>query len=119
MEQVAWVRVFSHGNAMLASHVRNVLAAAGMPCELRNMTLGGATGELPPLECEPQVWVAAHNQQRAEALIQSALDPAQGVPDWVCAGCGEHLDGAFDTCWNCARPRPAGALGDCGPGAAS
>ncbi len=38
----AAVRVFAHSNALLVSHVRNLLEAAGIPAQLRNMTLGGA-----------------------------------------------------------------------------
>lgn len=38
------VRVFAHANALLVSHVRNVLAAAGIPVSLRNMVLGGGAG---------------------------------------------------------------------------
>ena len=100
-----YVRVFAHSNALLVSHLRNVLAAAGIPAELRNMTLGGGAGELPLGECEPEVWVAPHNRERAEALIRASLEGGSERPDWTCPGCGETLEGAFDSCWNCGRPR--------------
>ena len=101
-----YVRVFQHSNTLLVSHVRNVLENAGIPCELRNMTLGGGAGELPLGECEPEVWVAAHNQERAEALTHDALlGPRETTPAWVCTCCGEKLDGVFDAFWQCATPR--------------
>jgi len=101
-----YVRAFAHSNALLVSHVHNVLMAAGIPAELRNHALGGGAGELPLGECEPQVWVAPHNVPRAEALIRQTLEGGCERPAWTCAGCGERLDGAFDTCWNCGTHRP-------------
>lgn len=103
-----YVRAFAHSNALLVSHVHNVLTAAGIPAELRNMTLGGGAGELPLGECEPEVWVAPHNRERAERLIQEALTGEREAPAWRCPGCGECLEGAFDTCWNCGTNRPLG-----------
>lgn len=105
MASVEWVRVFSHSNALLVGHVHNLLCAAGIPCELRNMTLGGGAGELPLLECEPEVWVAGHNRYRAETLVHDALEKESAKPDWHCSRCGEQLEGAFDTCWKCGCPR--------------
>lgn len=97
-----FVRVFAHSNALLVSHVYNVLRAADMMAELRNLTLGGGAGELPINECEPEVWVAPHNLGRARTLVQEALSgPSRVQPDWTCPGCGERLSGVFDTCWRC------------------
>ncbi|MCK2042386.1 DUF2007 domain-containing protein [Chromohalobacter sp. TMW 2.2308] len=101
------VRVFRHPNALLVNHVHNVLASAGLVPVLRNMTLGGGAGELPPGECEPEVWVPVGHRQRAEALVDEALNgPAEGCPNWCCPACGEWLDGVFDTCWQCNGERP-------------
>lgn len=100
-----YVRVFAHSNALLVSHVRNVLAAADIPVELRNMTLGGGAGELPLGECEPEVWVAPHNRARAEALIRDAMAGSDDRADWTCPGCGETLEGVFETCWQCGTAR--------------
>lgn len=102
-----YVRVFAHSNALLVSHLHNVLTAAGIPAELRNMTLGGGAGELPLGECEPEVWVARHNYQRAAALLHENLqDTGVTRSAWKCPGCGETLDGVFDTCWKCGVLRP-------------
>ncbi|MGM0536572.1 MAG: putative signal transducing protein [Pseudomonadota bacterium] len=103
-----YVRAFAHSNALLVSHVHNVLTAAGIPAELCNLTLGGGAGELPLGECEPEVWVAPHNLAQAERLIRQTLEGTTDRPAWRCPGCGECLDGVFDTCWNCATLRPPG-----------
>nr|WP_299243890.1 DUF2007 domain-containing protein [uncultured Halomonas sp.] len=105
-----YVQVFRHSNALLVGHVRNVLENAGLPCELRNMTLGGGAGELPLGECEPEVWVAPHNRARAETLIEEALNgPREPAQVWRCPRCDELLEGVFDTCWQCGRAKPAGS----------
>ncbi|MCE8016767.1 DUF2007 domain-containing protein [Halomonas sp. MCCC 1A17488] len=100
-----YVRVFAHSNALLVSHVHNLLAAAGIPVELRNMVLGGGAGELPLGECEPEVWVAPHNRERAEALIHEAMTGGSEAPGWTCSGCGEALEGVFEACWRCGATR--------------
>ncbi|WP_110675199.1 DUF2007 domain-containing protein [Salinicola sp. RZ23] len=103
----ALVCLFRHPNVLLVCHVRNVIDSAGIVVELRNMTLAGAAGELPMDQCEPQVWVARAEYERAWVLLHEALEGPADVPaDWVCPGCGERLAGAFDTCWQCAAPRP-------------
>ncbi|MBB3183870.1 rubrerythrin [Halomonas fontilapidosi] len=102
-----YVRAFAHSNALLVSHVHNVLTAAGIPAELHNLTLAGGAGELPLGECEPEVWVAPHNLARAEALIRQSLEGTSDRASWTCPGCGEPLDGVFDTCWNCGTRREA------------
>ena len=100
--------LFAHSNALLVSHVRNVLVAAGIACELRNMALGGGAGELPLSECEPEVWVAVRDHERAVALLHQALHGPDDMPSsWRCRHCGEMLDGVFDTCWQCGTPRPS------------
>ncbi|MCG7601668.1 DUF2007 domain-containing protein [Halomonas sp. McH1-25] len=98
--------LFAHSNALLVSHVCNVLEAAGIACELRNMSLGGGAGELPLSECEPEVWVAACDYTHAQLLLQAALHGPDDMPSaWRCQQCGEMLDGVFDTCWQCGTPR--------------
>ncbi|HSH49941.1 MAG TPA: DUF2007 domain-containing protein [Halomonas sp.] len=105
MAELDFVRVFAAGNPLLVSHIANLLESAGIPVERRNQVLGGAAGELPPGECEPEVWVAPHNRSRAEALIQRSQDGGDQGPPWRCPGCGERLEGAFDTCWQCGQSR--------------
>ncbi|WP_110631925.1 putative signal transducing protein [Salinicola salarius] len=100
--------VFRHPNVLLVSHVRNVIESAGISATLRNMTLAGGAGELPPDQCEAEVWVAAAAEAQASRLVREALDgPVVVAPPWHCLGCGERLEGVFDRCWQCGRARPA------------
>ena len=38
-------------------HLRNLLEQAGIACVVRNERLGGVVGEIPFLECWPELWV--------------------------------------------------------------
>ena len=95
-------RVFGSFNQTTVYHARNLLEAAGIPVLVRNAALSSAMGELPPAECEAQVWVLDDaDAPRAEELLRP---PAAG-PDWTCA-CGERLGAQFSQCWRCGADRP-------------
>jgi hypothetical protein len=60
-------------------------------------------GELPPAECEAQLWVLDDaDAARAQELLSRPRDLG---PEWSCA-CGERLGGQFSQCWSCAAYRP-------------
>ena len=83
----------------------DTLRAAGIRCEVRNTTLSGAMGEIPFLECAPQVWLLNEGDetQAREILLQLRL-PIVGAP-WRCAECGEESEPQFGTCWKCGTVR--------------
>ena len=85
------------------AHLRNLLEAAGIACVVRNDRLGGALGEIPFLECWPELWVREPGQAlRARGLIDEALHPRDAGEAWDCPQCGERIDGQFSDCWRCA-----------------
>jgi Putative prokaryotic signal transducing protein len=95
-------RVFGSYNQQLVHHAKNLLEAAGIRVLVRNAYLSSAMGELPPAECEAQIWVFDDGDvQRAEEILQ--WKPAGG-PDWICA-CGERLGAQFSQCWRCGAYR--------------
>jgi hypothetical protein len=97
-------RVFSSHDLVAAHHARNLLESQGIRAEVRNERLASAMGELPPAECQAEVWVrderdAAH----AERLLREGA-PVPG-PAWRCPACGEHLEPQFTQCWRCGETR--------------
>lgn len=85
----------------------DTLRAAGIRCEVRNTTLSGALGEIPFLECAPQLWLTdGRDEARALEILQEVRRPPTG-PAWRCAGCGEESEPQFGTCWKCGAARPA------------
>jgi Putative prokaryotic signal transducing protein len=92
-------RVFSSHNLILAHHSRNLLEAEGIETEMRNQMLSSAMGELPPAECQAEVWVLrAEDVARAEEVLRR---PAPTGPDWKCDDCSESSGTQFTQCWNC------------------
>ena len=95
-------RVFGSYNQQLVHHAKNLLEAAGIRVLVRNQHLSSAMGELPPAECEAQIWVLDDSDfSRAEEILGST--PPAG-PDWRCA-CGETLGAQFTQCWRCGAHR--------------
>jgi hypothetical protein len=96
-------RVFSSFNQTAVYHARNLLESAGIETLVKNAILSSAMGELPPAECQAELWVLNERDlARAEAILRP--DPVPG-PDWRCA-CGEILGSQFTQCWRCGASRP-------------
>jgi len=90
------------------AHLRNLLEAAGIACVVLNDRLGSVVGEIPFVECWPQLWVRRPGDAlRARGLIDEALRPATADAPWQCPVCGERIDPQFAQCWQCAAvPAP-------------
>jgi Putative prokaryotic signal transducing protein len=92
---------------VLATIWAESLRAAGIRCQLRNISLSGAIGEIPFLECAPQLWIERDaDEPRAREILQELRRPSQG-PAWRCADCGETSEPQFGACWQCGAARPA------------
>jgi hypothetical protein len=97
-------RVFSSYNLQIVHHARNLLEAAGIRAVVRNEYLSSAMGELPPAECQMELWVVdPADYGPAEEILRKA-EPSG--PDWRCA-CGETLGAQFTQCWRCGAYRKA------------
>jgi len=95
-------RVFGSYNQQLVHHAKNLLEAAGIRVLVRNQYLSSAMGELPPAECEAQIWVLEDaDLARAEEILRWKPPPG---PDWTCE-CGETLGAQFSQCWRCGAWR--------------
>lgn len=97
-------RVFSSFNQTAVYHARNLLENAGIETLLKNAVLSSAMGELPPAECQAELWVLDEaDYGRAEEIL---CRPVTGK-DWTCV-CGETLGAQFSQCWRCAAFRSDG-----------
>jgi len=85
--------------------VRGLLERAGIECITKNEQLAGALGDIPFLECEPELWVL-HDPDlpRAEEILAAHRAPAIAAGRWRCSHCGELIDGQFEACWQCGTP---------------
>ncbi len=103
-------KVYSSDNPLIVGHLKRVLEENHIACITRNEYLLGAAGELPPIECWPELWVLEDfQQQKARALVESvlAMDLDSGE-NWRCPLCNEPLEGQFTACWACGAERPPG-----------
>jgi hypothetical protein len=99
-------RVYSSELLAEVGHFRNLLEQAGIACFIRNEQLSGAMGEIPFLECLPELWVLRDDElPRAKRLIDQQREPVS-APDWRCPSCGERNEGQFAACWRCGAEDP-------------
>jgi hypothetical protein len=96
----------------MVGHLRNVLALHGIECVTRKLDLTTGAGELPPVECWPEVWIVEDELfAEAEAILKKTLAPVKAVRKlWLCSGCAEQIEGQFSECWKCGRERGDRAL---------
>jgi hypothetical protein len=103
-------RVWSGSPLHDTAHLQNLLEQAGIGCFIKNRDLGGALGDLPFLDCSPELWVLRDEQaERATAVLRDALRPlprAQGAA-WRCGRCGEDNEAQFGACWSCGNAETA------------
>ena len=69
--------LISSSSLGMAAHWQNVLSAAGIRTELRNIYLSSVAGDVPPQDCAAQVWLVNPAQ---EAQARALLDQAQHPP---------------------------------------
>ena len=100
-------RIHVADDPILVGYLKSVLEAADIPCIVRNEMLIGASGELPPNECWPELWVLDERDAGAAgAIVAKALEPPPpGESDWICAHCGEDSEAQFQVCWSCGSLR--------------
>lgn len=107
------IKIYSNQDTLMLGHLRNVIRAHGIECVIRNEHLAAAVGELPPIECWPELWILDDSKyDEAQAVLKRALAPLEPVERlWTCSGCGEEIEGQFTQCWNCGTNRPRQGTG--------
>ncbi|MGW8269085.1 MAG: putative signal transducing protein [Burkholderiales bacterium] len=102
-------RIFSSHDLISVHHARNLLEAAGIAAVVRNELLSSAMGELPPVECQAELWVIDEVEaDRAERILREGrLPQTVDARSWRCPSCGETLEAQFTQCWRCGTTRAA------------
>ena len=99
--------IYSSLKLLEVHHLKNLLEAQGIRCQLRNELLSRLAGEIPFTECAPEIWLLDDGQLDAARRIVAdfgAMLPA--ATPWHCPGCAEELEGQFSACWHCGAARP-------------
>ena len=97
-------RIYSSFNLAAVHHAKNLLETEGIRAVVKNEFLSSAMGDLPPAECQAEVWVLHEKDfQTAEAILR-AVRSQPDLPAWRCS-CGESCEGQFTQCWRCGAYR--------------
>jgi len=102
-------RVHNARHGAEAHLIRGFLESHGIAAVVRGDLLAGGWGELPVDLCA--VWITDDRRfGDAERLLRDFLHGTTagtgGETDWICPQCGEHIEGQFTACWQCAAQRP-------------
>ena len=98
------IKIYTSGDPLLIHHYRNLLENAGISCSIKQSYLSGGVGELPPIECWPELWIEQDSRKaEAERIISSSGHTIDGK-FWQCA-CGEKHEPQFMVCWKCGSKR--------------
>ena len=101
-------KVFEHIEFARVGHYQSILEDAGIATMIKNLGAASASGEIPFVQCYPELWVADDKDyDRALELLEPYHE--REVPEgsaWNCPTCSEHLPGSFGQCWNCGTMQP-------------
>jgi hypothetical protein len=99
-------KIYSADSLPMAGYVQSILESLDIECVLKNQNLSGAMGELPPIECWPEVWIINDDDfNQAIQIVNSAIHSSTHAKDsWQC-NCGEIIEGQFSACWSCGAER--------------
>ncbi len=100
-------KVYSSQELAMVYHHLNILKNEGFDAMVQNENLYIASGQLPVINCWPELWVADSDYEEAKAIIDAALNATTptGGP-WKCPECGEEHEPQFSACWSCGEGRP-------------
>ena len=94
-------------NIAIAALWADALQQAGFSASVQRYFLSGIAGEMPPDQCQPEVWLAIDEEEpRARALLEALQNRPQR--HWLCC-CGETVEGGFEQCWQCGADMPVSA----------
>ena len=101
------LHVFHYWDRPQAGLIKELLGNEGVECLLRNEQLSSALGEIPFVECYPELWVIDDEVfPRARILLDSWFkDDGVSTEPWTCLHCGERSEGQFGACWACGTIR--------------
>jgi hypothetical protein len=101
-ETMIKLKTFSYNDRSLAGLLRDILVQEGIESVLRNEQLATAAGEIPFVECFPELWILDDEVlPRARMLLDAWLSDPPAEPAWRCPHCHELCEGHFGACWSC------------------
>ena len=104
------VKVYTASELHVVQLIKSQLEERGVACVMNNEYSAIARGDLVYTDTWPEIWVDDDQAKAANTVLaELASSSADQQDEWVCAGCGEVIEGQFSDCWNCSQPRPEGS----------
>ena len=101
-------KIYTSEDRFLVQSAKDALELAGIECHLRNQYAAGGAGDLSPLECWPEIWLADDDKyDEAIELLHEKFELPQQGSKWECQQCGEMNEPAFEICWKCGAEKKA------------
>jgi hypothetical protein len=102
-------KFYSDYNQVKTRQIKALLEDANIPCFMKNEFIQGASGEIPPHETLPELWlIDGQWRSKAQRLVDELeKDLANSSKiDWTCSNCKEVNEGQFMICWQCQQEKP-------------
>lgn len=98
--------VYEASDPINAEIIKDYLQSWGIDVVINGQFGWGGRGDL-PANAYPKICVTRDaDAQRARELVKQWERGDDPRPAWTCAGCGEHIGGAFSDCWRCGAEKP-------------
>ena len=94
-------KLFSSPQSAEVDLVKNMLADAGILCEVRN---GDVSQIVPAAPFYEELWIQDEDFAKGADLVNSFRRPSSPTPGtWTCSECGEVVEAQFSSCWIARR----------------
>ena len=87
--------------------LKGMLEDAAIACMVRNESLSVGKGDIPAVECVPELWILEDKDYAKAQGIVDEWKRSESAPHapWVCPNCKEESEGQFTSCWKCGKER--------------
>jgi len=76
-------RVYAAEHGLMTERIKDILEEEGIDCMIKNMNLSGGVGQIPPIECWPEVWVMADKDYgHAKTIVEDLLKDFMDMQMW-------------------------------------
>ncbi|MDP2562841.1 DUF2007 domain-containing protein [Psychrobium sp. 1_MG-2023] len=97
--------IYSNENSFLVNNMKNLVEAQRIEVFVKNEFAQGALGEISVFDAWPELWVVNDADfDRAMTIVDASQNQNHGS-EWLCQGCFEKNDAAFEVCWQCQREK--------------
>lgn len=101
-------KFYSDYNQVKVRQIKALLDNANIPSFIKNEFIQGASGEIPPHETLPEIWLMDGEWRvKAQSIVDELEEEIANASDidWQCETCSESNEGQFMICWQCQSSR--------------